>query len=209
MCFCDHKREDFAETGHRCDAIIDIGGNSSLSRRRRALTPKGTFVITGGETDGRWLGGVDRQLRAMMLSPFLGQKLGTFVASVKAEDLIVLKELIEAGKVIPAIDRTFPLSEAPKAIHYLEEGHARGKVAIAVEDIDGGEQNERTAVTVRKSFARAAARGQDSLCTSPATRCSSKTAASAGDSSAPAEAGRITPLVPADCGAGRKPGCAR
>ena len=71
-----------------------------------------------------------------MLSPFVGQKLGTFVASVRAEDLTVLTELIEAGKVTPAIDGTYPLSEAPKAIHYLEEGHARGKVAITVHDMN-------------------------------------------------------------------------
>jgi NADPH:quinone reductase-like Zn-dependent oxidoreductase len=128
----DYTHDDFAEAEQRYDVILDIGGNSSLSRLRRALTPKGTLVIAGGETDGRWLGGVDRQLRAMMLSPFVGQKLGTFVASVNAEDLIVLKELIEAGKVTPAIDRTFSLSEAPKAIRYLEEGHARGKVALTV-----------------------------------------------------------------------------
>jgi len=134
----DYKREDFAETEHRYDVMLDIGGNSSLSHLRRALTPKGTLVITGGETDGRWLGGVDRQLRAMMLSPFVGQKLGTFVASVRAEDLIVLKELIEAGNVTPVIDRTFSLSEAAKAIHYLVEGHARGKIAIAVHDINEG-----------------------------------------------------------------------
>jgi NADPH:quinone reductase-like Zn-dependent oxidoreductase len=134
----DYTRDDFAESEGRYDVILDIGGNSTLSRLRRALTPKGTLVITGGEADGRWLGGVDRQLRAMMLSPFVGQKLGTFVASVKAEDLIVLKELIEAGKVMPVIDRTYPLSEAPKAIRYLEEGHARGKVAISVYDMNEG-----------------------------------------------------------------------
>jgi NADPH:quinone reductase-like Zn-dependent oxidoreductase len=128
----DYTRDDFAESEGRYDVILDIGGNSTLSRLRRALTPKGSLIIAGGETDGRWLGGVDRQLRAQMLSPFVGQKLGTYVASVKAEDLIVLKELIEAGKVTPVIDRTFPLSETPKAINYLVEGHARGKVAITI-----------------------------------------------------------------------------
>jgi len=128
----DYTRDDFAESEERYDVILDIGGNSSLSRLRGALTPKGTLVIAGGETDGKWLGGADRQLRAQMLSPFVGQKLGTFIASVKAEDLRVLKDLIEAGKVIPALDRTFALDEAPKAIRYLDEGHARGKVAITV-----------------------------------------------------------------------------
>jgi NADPH:quinone reductase-like Zn-dependent oxidoreductase len=128
----DYTQEDFAEGDQRYDLILDIGGNSSLSRLRRALTPEGTLVITGGETDGRWLGGTDRQIRALMLSPFVGQKLGTFVSSENHEDMIVLKELIEAGKVTPVIDRTYPLSEVPEAIRYLEEGHARGKVVITV-----------------------------------------------------------------------------
>jgi NADPH:quinone reductase-like Zn-dependent oxidoreductase len=128
----DYTHGDFADGGQRYDAIVDIGGNSSLSRLRRALTPKGTLVITGGETDGRWLGGVDRQLRAQMLSPFVRQKLGTFIATVKAKDLIVLKELIEAGQIRPIVDRTFSLDEVPKAISYLVEGHVRGKVAITL-----------------------------------------------------------------------------
>jgi NADPH:quinone reductase-like Zn-dependent oxidoreductase len=128
----DYTREDFAEGDQRYDLILDIGGNSSLSRLRRALTPKGVLVITGGEGGGRWLGGTDRQLRALMLSPFVDQKLGTFVSKENHEDMIVLKELIEAGKVAPVIDRTYPLSEVPEAIRYLEEGHAQGKVVITV-----------------------------------------------------------------------------
>jgi NADPH:quinone reductase-like Zn-dependent oxidoreductase len=128
----DYTQEDFAEGDQRYDLILDIGGNSSLSRLRRALASRGTLVIVGGEGEGRWLGGIDRQLRAMMLSPFVGQKLGTFVNKENHEDLIVLKELIESGKVTPVIDRTYPLAEVPEAIRYLEEGHARGKVVICV-----------------------------------------------------------------------------
>jgi NADPH:quinone reductase-like Zn-dependent oxidoreductase len=128
----DYTREDFAEGQQRYDLILDIGGNSSLARLRRALTPEGTLVITGGEGGGRWLGGTDRQLRAMMLSRFVGQKLGTFISKENHEDMLVLKELIELGKVIPVIDRTYPLSEVPEAIRYLEEGHAQGKVVITV-----------------------------------------------------------------------------
>ena len=128
----DYTRDDFADGQQRYDVILDIGGNSSLSRLRRGLTPKGTLVITGGETDGRWLGGTDRQIRALMLSPFVGQKLGTFISSQNLQNLIVLKELIEAGEVTPAIDRTFPLSESAQAIRYATEGHARGKVVITV-----------------------------------------------------------------------------
>ena len=102
--------------------ILDIGGHASLARLRRALAPQGTLVIAGGETDGRWLGGTDRQLRALVLSRFVSQKLTTFICRENHEDLIVLKELIEAGKVVPVIDRTYPLIEAPQAIRYLGAG---------------------------------------------------------------------------------------
>jgi NADPH:quinone reductase-like Zn-dependent oxidoreductase len=128
----DYSREDFAEGDQRYDLILDIGGNSSLARLRRALTPQGTLVIVGGETDGRWLGGTDRQIRALVLSPFVGHKLGTFISSENHEDMIVLKDLIESGNVTPVIDRTYPLSEVPEAIRYLEGGHTQGKVVITV-----------------------------------------------------------------------------
>jgi len=128
----DYTREDFAEGEQRYDVILDIGGNSSLARLRRALAPRGTLVITGGETDGRWLGGTDRQLRALVLSPFVGQKLGTFISSENHEDMIVLKEFIESGKVTPVIDRTYPLSEASQAVGHVGGGHARGKIVVTV-----------------------------------------------------------------------------
>jgi NADPH:quinone reductase-like Zn-dependent oxidoreductase len=128
----DYKREDFAEGDQRYDVILDIGGNSTLARLRRALASQGILVIVGGEGGGRWLGGTDRQLRAMMLSPFVGQKLGTFVNKENHEDLLVLKELTESGKITPVIDRTYPLSEVPEAMRHLEAGHARGKVVITV-----------------------------------------------------------------------------
>ena len=89
----DYTREDFAEGDQHYDLILDIGGNSSLARLSRALNPQGTLVITGGETGGRWLGGTDRQIRALVLSPFVGQKLGTFVDKENYEDLLVLGEL--------------------------------------------------------------------------------------------------------------------
>jgi NADPH:quinone reductase-like Zn-dependent oxidoreductase len=128
----DYTRDNFAKGQLHYDVILDIGGNSSLSRLRRALSSKGTLVIMGGETDGRWLGGSDRQVRALLLSPFISQKMGTFICKENHEDMLVLKELIETGKVTPVIDRAYPLSEVPKAIRYLEEGHARGKVVIIV-----------------------------------------------------------------------------
>ena len=128
----DYTQADFAEGEQRYDVILDIGGNSSLSRLRRVLTPKGTLVIVGGETGGRWLGGTDRQLRALVLSRFVDQKLGTFVSRENHEDLIVLKDLIESGKVTPVLDRTYPLAEAPEAIRYVQQGRARGKVVVTV-----------------------------------------------------------------------------
>ena len=128
----DYTRDDFAETGERYDVVLDIAGNRSVSHLRRALVRRGTLVIVGGEGGGRWFGGIDRQLRASMLSPFVSQKLGTFVAKANGEDLLVLKELIEAGKVTPVIDKAYPLSEVPEAIRHLQEGHARGKVVITM-----------------------------------------------------------------------------
>ena len=128
----DYAVDDFAEGEHRYDLILDIGGNSTLSRLRHALTPKGTLIIVGGETDGRMLGGFDRQVRALLLSRFVGQKLGTFVSSENHEDMLVLKELIEAGKVAPVIDRTYALAEVPEAISYVKDGRARGKVVVTV-----------------------------------------------------------------------------
>ncbi|WP_238153239.1 NAD(P)-dependent alcohol dehydrogenase [Kribbella speibonae] len=128
----DYIRQDFTASGIRYDVILDIAGNTRLSRLRRILTPTGTLVIMGGETDGKWLGGTDRQLRAMLLSPFIGQRLGTFVNTEKHEFLLDLTPLLESGQVRPVVDRQFPLEEAPKAIRYLIEGHARGKLVITV-----------------------------------------------------------------------------
>ena len=128
----DYTRDDFAATGQRYDLILDTAGRRSLSHLRRALAPRGTLVIVGAEGGGRWFGGIDRQLRAHILSRFVSQKLGTFISKENSEDLVALKELIEAGKVTPVIGTTYPLSKVPEAIRYLEEGHARGKVAVTV-----------------------------------------------------------------------------
>lgn len=129
----DYTREDFAGGARHYDLIVDTAGNRSLAHLRRALAPRGTLVIVGGEGGGRWLGGFDRQiLRAPILSRFVRQTLCPLVAKERSQDLMVLKELIEAGKVTPVIDRTYPLREVPEAIRYLQEGHARGKVVITV-----------------------------------------------------------------------------
>jgi NADPH:quinone reductase-like Zn-dependent oxidoreductase len=128
----DYTREDFAASGDRWDVILDIAGNRSLSHLRRALTTDGTLVIVGGEGGGRWLGGVDRQLRAHALSPFVQQRLGTWISTPARDDLEELRALIEAGTVTPVVDRTFPLSETAEAIGYLRERRARGKVVVTV-----------------------------------------------------------------------------
>lgn len=128
----DYTRVDIAASERRYDVIVDAGGNRPLRQLRRALTPRGTLVIVGGETGGRWLGGFDRALRAPMLSLLVRQQLGTFMCSENATDLLVLTELIESGKLIPVIDKTYPLSQTPDAIRYMQEGRARGKVVITV-----------------------------------------------------------------------------
>lgn len=126
----DYTRGDITAVGRKYDVVLDIGGNRPLTRLRRTLTTRGTLVIVGGETGGRWLGGTDRLLRAPLLSPFVPQTLRTLTNSENAADLTVLAELIESGKVTPAIDKTFPLSEGIAAIRYMTEGRARGKVVI-------------------------------------------------------------------------------
>jgi NADPH:quinone reductase-like Zn-dependent oxidoreductase len=122
----DYTQEDFTTSGKRYDVILDIVGNHSLSDCRRALTPKGILVPNSGTN------GMGYIVKANVMSPFVSQKTYTFVSMGKNEDLIVLKELIEAGDVTPVIDRTYPLSETPQALGYVERGHTRGKVVISV-----------------------------------------------------------------------------
>jgi NADPH:quinone reductase-like Zn-dependent oxidoreductase len=129
----DYTRDEFADGSRHWDVIVDTAGRRSLSHLRRALTPKGTLVIVGGDGGGRWTGGFFRGvLRAPLVSLFVGQKLGGLATKVKREDLITLTELIEAGTLTPVIDRTYPLIKAPEAIRYLAEGHAGGKIVITV-----------------------------------------------------------------------------
>ena len=128
----DYTREDITDSGTRYDVILDIGGNRSLSKLRRALKPRGRLVIVGGENGGRLLGGLERLLRAMLLSPFVSQTLASFISGERQEDLQTLKEMAEAGNITPRIDRAFPLVEAAEAVRYLEQGRARGKLVISV-----------------------------------------------------------------------------
>jgi NADPH:quinone reductase-like Zn-dependent oxidoreductase len=128
----DYTRDDYADGTQRYDLILDIAGNPGLARLRRALTPEGTAVIVGGEDGGNLTGGMNRQLRAMLVSRFVGQRLAWFIAKQRASDLERLTAFIEAGQVTPSIDRTYPLDRAPEAMRYLEAGQVRGKVAITI-----------------------------------------------------------------------------
>ncbi len=128
----DYSREDVTDGSHEFDVILDIGGGRRLSDLRRALAPRGTLVIVGGETDGRWVGGFDRSLRAVALSAFVGQTLTPLVSTEQAAELDVLRGMIESGQVTPAIDRTFPMTEVADALRHVREGRVRGKVVITM-----------------------------------------------------------------------------
>src|SRR6476646_6805966 len=128
----DYTREDFADGVQRYDLILDTAGRRAVSPLRRALTPRLTLAIVGGEGGGRWIGGFDRQLRAALLSPFVAQRLRLVSSPERQEDLVFLKEVIEAGKVTPVISRTYPLEEAAKALGDADEGHGQGKAVITL-----------------------------------------------------------------------------
>jgi NADPH:quinone reductase-like Zn-dependent oxidoreductase len=128
----DYTRQDVTDGTRQWEVIVDTGGRRSLSRLRRALTPKGTLVVVGGEGGGRWMGGFLRNLRAPLVSRFVGQRLRMLVSRERQEDLETLRELIEAGKLTPRIARTYPLGEVPEAMRALEAGNTRGKLVITV-----------------------------------------------------------------------------
>src|SRR5437870_10110304 len=131
----DYTKEDFANGEQRYDVILDNVGNQPLLRFRRALIPKGKYVMIGGggPNDQGLIGPLFRPIKAMLLSPFVNQEMGMFIADTNQKDLAILADLMQSGKVKPVIDRTYKLSEVPAAIAYLEQGHARGKVVITVE----------------------------------------------------------------------------
>ncbi|MBA3834094.1 MAG: NAD(P)-dependent alcohol dehydrogenase [Chthoniobacterales bacterium] len=130
----DYTKEDFTKGNERYDVILDNVGNQPLSGFRRALKPNGICVMIGGggPNDGGLIGPMARPIQALLLSPFISQKMSMFFAELTKADLIVLGNLMQAGKVTPVIDRTYQLSQVPEAIRYLEKGHARGKVVIIV-----------------------------------------------------------------------------
>src|SRR5919199_798395 len=142
----DYTREDFINTrgGPRYDLILDMGGNRSLSQLRRALTPRGTLVLVGGEGGDRWIG-IGRSLQALLGSPFVSHNLRPVSAKPNKADLQILKEFIDSGKLTPVIDKSYSLSEVPDAIRYLHEGRAHGKLVISVRGADG-QSAHRTSV---------------------------------------------------------------
>ena len=127
----DYTREDFADGTRTYDVIIDVFGRTPIRRLRRALTPRGRLVITGGEGD-RWIGGIQRQLGAMLLSPFVGQSLRAFVAKEDSESLEALNELVAAGKVKPALGGSYPLVEAADAVAAVDAGSTTGRIVLTV-----------------------------------------------------------------------------
>ena len=129
----DYTLQDFTDGSRRWDVILDTAGRRPLRQLRRALSPKGTLVVVGGDGGGRWTGGFFRgMLRGPLVSLFVGQKLGGLNSKTTLEDLQAVADLIEAGTVTPVVDRTFQLVEAPDAIRYLAQGHPGGKVVIDV-----------------------------------------------------------------------------
>jgi NADPH:quinone reductase-like Zn-dependent oxidoreductase len=128
----DYTRDDVTDGTRHWDLVLDTAGHRSLSRLRRALTPAGTLVIVGSERPGRWLGGFDRNLRAVLLSRFVSQRLRMLSSKPRPRDLQTLRGLIAAGKLTPVVDRTYPLDEVPDAMRHMVAGHVRGKLAITV-----------------------------------------------------------------------------
>ena len=128
----DYKKENYTEGDEQYDLIIDNVGNHSLSANRRVMAPDGKLVIIGG-SKGNWLGPLMRPINASLLSPFVSQDFILILARLDGDDLAIIGDLMQAGKVTPVIDRSYTLSEVPDAIRYSEEGHARGKIMINVE----------------------------------------------------------------------------
>jgi NADPH:quinone reductase-like Zn-dependent oxidoreductase len=127
----DYSQADFARTGERYDLVVDVAASRSVRTLRRVVKPRGTLVLVGA-SKGRWIAPLARFFGAKLLSRFVSQDLTWFMADIRREDLVALKDLVEAGQVTPVIDRTYPLSQTADALRYLETMHARGKVVITV-----------------------------------------------------------------------------
>ncbi len=130
----DYMKEDFTQGDQHYDLIVDTVGTHSLLDYKRVLTPQGNLVMVGGQVDNWLIGILGSVIYAKILSPFISQKFGMMLAELNPEDLTILGDLMQTGKVTPVIDRTYKLSEVPEALRYLEQGHARGKVIISMVD---------------------------------------------------------------------------
>jgi NADPH:quinone reductase-like Zn-dependent oxidoreductase len=130
----DYMKDDFTKDAQRYDLILDNVGTQPLSGFRRALKPQGICVMIGGggPNEGRWIGALARPVKALLLSPFVSQKMSMMLAEIRQEDLTIMRDLMEAGKVTPIVDKTYPLSQVREAMKYLEAGHARGKVILTM-----------------------------------------------------------------------------
>jgi NADPH:quinone reductase-like Zn-dependent oxidoreductase len=128
----DYTQDDYTESGQRFDVIVDMVGNHSLLRNRDVMAPDGKYVIVGG-AKGDWIGPLMGPIKALFLSPFVEQEFGMMLAQSNHDDLVVLADLMQSGKVTPVIDRRYKLSEVPAALEYSEEGHARGKIIISLD----------------------------------------------------------------------------
>ena len=128
----DYKKEDYTESGEQYDLIVDMVSNHSLSKNKRALKPNGILVIVGGGK-GNWIGPMMNPIKALLMSPFVEQEIGIIMAQLRKDDLVVVADLMQDGKVTPVIDRRFRLNEVPAALQYSEEGHARGKIIVSLE----------------------------------------------------------------------------
>ena len=129
----DYTREDFTQRPERYDVILDNVSTHSVLAYKRVLTPNGIYVMAGSATTGHWFGWLETPIEAWLLSPFMSQKFGMFLADLNKEDLAVLASLMQSGKMTSAIDRTYKLSESAQALAYVEKGHARGKVVVSIE----------------------------------------------------------------------------
>jgi NADPH:quinone reductase-like Zn-dependent oxidoreductase len=137
----DYTRDDATRSGPY-DVIVQFGGTTSARAFRRALKRKGVLVVSSGEGGGRWVGPMGRFLGAMLLNPFVSQKIGSLTAKANAEDLDTIRTMIEAGRVRPLIERTFALSEVAEAIRLVETAHVRGKLAVVIQPLDSRSGND-------------------------------------------------------------------
>ncbi|MBO3749678.1 NAD(P)-dependent alcohol dehydrogenase [Streptosporangiaceae bacterium NEAU-GS5] len=128
----DYTKDDFTRTGERYDVLIDVAGGRKVAELRRILAPKAVAVGVGGPDNGNWIGPLSGMAKLPLRSPFVSQRLIAMFTGQRPNDLAILSELMESGKVTPVIDRAYSLGDVPEAMRYLETGHARAKIVITI-----------------------------------------------------------------------------